>query len=379
MEKVALVRCDSYEETQVEEAIAHVFSFLGGIETLIKPGMNVLIKPNLLMKKKPEEAATTHPAIVEAIAKKVVSLGANVIIADSPGGFYTESILKAVYLSCGYKEMSERINVGLNYDLSTVDVTYDKGKVAKRFTFIKPVQEADFIINIPKLKTHGMMVYTGAVKNLYGVIPGVIKAEYHLRMDNKKDFSDLLVDICECVKPGLSIMDAVDAMEGEGPSAGTPRHLGLILASVNPYALDVAAAGLIGLANNQVFTIARASERGLVSQLQQIEILGEDIESCSVKDFKLPSVFRDIQFFKSGIFKFLVNYLKPRPVFQYDRCTGCRNCANHCPPKTISFKDNRPVVDLKKCIRCFCCQELCPQKAVKVKKPWLTRKIFKHY
>ena len=279
MDKVAVVKCESYDLNKVEKAIDDIFEYLGGIEKFIKPNMKVLIKPNLVMKKKPEDAATTHPLVVEAIAKKVLSLGAEVMIADSPGGFYNEKYLKSVYTVCGYKELTDRINVKLNYDTSTIERACEKGKVAKKFTLIKPVNDADFIINVPKLKTHGMMVFTGAVKNLFGLIPGALKAEYHLKMDNYKNFSDVLVDICECIKPGISIMDAIDAMEGAGPTAGSPRHLGLILASANPYALDVAAISVIGLKNTQVYTIVRASERNLTSKLEQVEILGQDIKA----------------------------------------------------------------------------------------------------
>ena len=377
MEKVAVVKCESYDQNKVEKAVDDIFEYLGGIEKFIKPKMKVLIKPNLVMKKKPEEAVTTHPCVVEAIAKKVLALGAEVIIADSPGGFYNEKYLKFVYTGCGYKELADRNNVKLNYDTSTIERACEKGKVAKKFTFIKPVDDVDFIINVPKLKTHGMMVFTGAVKNLFGLIPGALKAEYHLRMNNNKDFSDLLVDICECIKPQISIMDAIDAMEGAGPTAGSPRHLGLMIASINPYALDVVATSVIGLNNTQVYTIVRASERGLISSLEQVELLGENIKTCSVNDFELPHMFRDITFFKNRTFKFMANYLKPKPVFLHEQCIGCEECVNHCPPRAIEFKAGKPIVDLGKCIRCFCCQELCPKKAVEIKKPWITRKIIK--
>lgn len=375
MEKVVLAGCRSYEADEVQHAIEFAFEHLGGIDKFVKPGMKVLIKPNLLIKKKPEEAATTHPAVVEAIAKKVIEAGAEVTIADSPGGFYNESFLKSIYTGCGYKDIPARTGAKLNYDVSAFEEPFAKGKVARKFTFIDPMRKADIIINVPKLKTHGMMVYTGAVKNLFGLIPGVLKAEYHLKLSNKKDFADLLIDICECVKPTISIMDAVDAMEGNGPSAGSPRHVGLLLASTNPYALDVTVTNLIGIDSKRVFTIVSASERGLTSRMDQIEIVNGSLEEYRVKDFKLPEIYKDIGFFKGKVYDSLLKYLRPKPVFLPDKCTKCRECAKHCPPEVINFDSGKPVVDLNKCIRCFCCQELCPNKAVEIRKPWILRRI----
>ncbi len=377
MEKVALIKCQSYDAGQVKDSVVNAFDCLGGINKFIRPGMKVLVKPNLVLPKKPGEAATTHPAVVQAICEEVISCGADAVIAESPGGLYNRSILRTVYSSCGYKKAADRTGAKLNYDTSTYETAYNEGRIPRKFTFINPVQEADFIINVPKLKTHGMMLYTGAVKNLFGFIPGALKAEYHFKMNNAKVFSDLLVDICECVKPGLSIMDAVEAMEGEGPTAGQPKHVGLILAAENPHALDVVAAGLIGLRPENVFTLARALERGLTGRLEEIEICGENFSSSTVKGFKLPDVFRDITFFKGRLFSLISEHLKPRPVFLYDKCIGCMECAKHCPPKVIRIENRKPVPDLKKCIRCFCCQELCPKKAVDIRRSWVMRKLTK--
>jgi len=377
MEKVALVECKTYDENEVSKAVDTALEYLGGLESFIKPGMKVLIKPNLLMKKKPDEAGTTHPSLVKAVARRVVSLGAEAVIADSPGGFFNEGILKSIYSYCGYNDIPEETGARLNFDTSMEDVSFEKGIVSKKLTVIKPVVEADLIINIPKLKTHGMMVYTGAVKNFFGLIPGTLKAEYHLRLSNYDDFSNLLIDIVECFTPELTIMDAVYGMEGDGPSAGTPRHIGLILASQSPYALDVAATKLIGLERKQVYTLMRAMERNLPSEPKDIEIVGEEIEKFIIKNYKLPAKSIDISFDNNNVMKFVMNYLKPKPVFDNDLCVKCKVCANHCPPKAISFDSGAPLVDLKKCIRCFCCQELCPQKAINIKKPWILKKITK--
>lgn len=377
MEKVIISKCENYEPELIKKVVDHIFLKLGGIESFIKPGMKVLIKPNLLIRKKPEEAVTTHPVIIQAIAEKAAAAGAKVIIADSPGGFYSTDILKGIYQVCGYKYLDKISNVELNYDITSKEVSFEEGRVAKRLTIIKPAEEAELIINVPKMKTHMMMTYTGAVKNLFGLIPGVLKAEYHIRMKDEKSFSNLLVDICECMAPSINIMDAVIAMEGQGPSAGVPRHVGLILASTNPFALDVSAAHIIGLDKNDIPTIKRAYERGLPSELNQIEFIGENINECMIKDFHVPNRKREVTFFKNKVFGFITEHIKPKILFDYTKCITCKRCSNHCPAKAITFTGKKPCIDSKKCIKCFCCHELCPQNAIIIKKNWLTRKILR--
>jgi len=377
MEKVFLIKCDNYKHEEISKAIDKVFEHLGGIENYVKPDMKVLLKANLLMKRKPDDAVTTHPLVLAEIAKRVVSAGAEVIIGDSPGGFYNEEILKGIYSACGYKDLEKIDNVKLNYDCSSEDVVFEQGSVAKRLTIIKPAIDSDVMINVPKLKTHMMMTYTGAVKNLFGLIPGALKAEYHLRLKDDKNFAQLLVDICECKKPILSIMDAVMGMEGEGPSAGSPRKIGLIIASTNPYALDVVASYIIGLKPDNVPTIISARERGMSASVKDIQIVGEDVNSFIIKDFKLPESHRDIRFSKNKIFNFITEYLKPRLIFDNEKCIACKRCADHCPAKAITIEKKQPSVDFNKCIRCFCCHELCPQKAIGIKKNWILKRIIK--
>ncbi|MGE5329651.1 MAG: DUF362 domain-containing protein [Deltaproteobacteria bacterium] len=378
MEKVILIKCDSYDQDEVSEAMDKVFEHLGGIDKYIKKDNNVFIKSNLLMKKKPADAVTTHPVIIEEIAKRAAAAGADVVIGDSPGGFYNEDVLKGVYSSCGYNGIKKADNIRLNYNTSSKEVAFENGRVAKRLTIIEPAADADLIINVPKIKTHMMMTYTGAVKNLFGLIPGALKAEYHLRMKDTQNFAQLLVDICECSRPQLSIMDAVIGMEGEGPSAGKPRKVGLIIASTNPYALDVAASHIIGIKPNEIPTVKAAKERGLPANIKEIEIVGEDITNFIIKDFKLPDSLRDIRFSKNKVFGFLTEYLKPKLIFDREKCIACKRCMNHCPAKAVVIEGKQPVVDLSKCIRCFCCHELCPQKAIEIKKNWILKTINKN-
>jgi len=379
VEQVAVVECHDYDMHNVDTAIEECLARLGGLDKFIKPGMKVLLKCNLLMRKKPEECTTTHPAVVAAVARKVQEVGAVPIIGDSPGGLYTKSVLKLVYNASGMSWVAKETGAELNYDTDFVEVAHPEGKVIKRLTVIKILEEVDAVISLSKLKTHGMTLFTGAVKNLFGVIPGTTKAEYHLRMKQLNDFSDMLVDICTYVKPVLSIMDGIEGMEGNGPSAGNPRKIGAVLASTSPYALDLAAVSLVGIPPEKVSTIQRAAERGLCSnRLEDIQILGEEFERLRINDFKLPEG-GEVNFFArflggdSKLADFLNYYLGPKPYFDYDICVGCGDCQRSCPPKAITMREGKPLVELKKCIRCFCCQELCPHKAVRVKRSWFFR------
>jgi uncharacterized protein (DUF362 family)/NAD-dependent dihydropyrimidine dehydrogenase PreA subunit len=380
MNVVSIVRCENYENENVDKAIEQTFNNLGGISKIIKPGMKVLLKINLLLGVAPEAATTTHPALIEAIIRQVQKAGGIAIVADSPGGPYTRNFLKNVYKTCGILEVIEKTGALLNYDTSYKSINFEKGKVAKSFNIIKPVLDSDIIINIPKLKTHSMTYFTGAVKNLFGIIPGVHKAEYHFRMSDKVDFSNLLIDLCECIKPNISIMDAVIGMEGSGPSAGTPRKIGAIISSQNPYNLDFVAAKIINIKHTEVYTILKSIERGLcVDNLDKINIIGAKIEDFIITDFKMPPnksvAFLDS--FPAFIKKPIEMFVSPKPVFLHEKCIGCGICANNCPADVINIINKKPNIELNNCIKCFCCQELCPEKAVLIKRPWIMSKLLK--
>lgn len=233
MSKVSIVKCPEYDYETVKNAVRESIDLLGGISAFVNPGDRVLIKVNLLIRRKPEKVTTTHPSLAQALAEIVIDAGGTPIIGDSPGGyhFYNKGTLEAVYETCGMKQAAEESGAELNYNTDVVDVPYPEGRIMKSIKTIKPVLEVDKIISIPKIKTHMMTVYSGAVKNLFGIIPGSYKAEYHLRFDDTNDFADLLIDICSFVKPVLTVMDAVIGMEGYGPTNGNPKKVGLIISS----------------------------------------------------------------------------------------------------------------------------------------------------
>lgn len=377
---VVLKYCPDYT-TEVETQLREGLSELGGMSAFVQPGQRVLLKVNLLMKKRPEEAVTTHPSVVEATVRLVQEAGGIPVIGDSPGGPYTKNALQSIYSRSGLLEVAERTGAELNQDFGQTARSFPEGKVAKSLTITNCVTDADVIITISKLKTHGMMTFTGAVKILFGVIPGLLKAEYHLKMPKIMDFAGLLVDIAQYVKPTLSIMDGIVGMEGDGPSAGQPRNIGALLISTDPFALDVVAADLIGLKPEKVPTIRVARERGLTASLEEIDFKGDSRSLWRIQDFIVPKTvspnFLDMVPLPKSVNRFLLNRVRSRPVFSHDQCKGCSDCVNNCPPKALVLNDQkRPMVDLEVCIRCFCCQELCPHQAVDIFRPWLGRKLW---
>jgi len=378
---VVLKECKEYDQV-VEKQIREGIEELGGMSAFVKPGQRVLLKVNLLMKKTPEQAVTTHPSVIEAVVKLVQEAGGIPIIGDSPGGPYTVNALNSIYERCGMKELADRTGAILNENVEQVTVPHPLGKVMKSLTVTKVVADADVIIPISKLKTHSLMTFTGAVKVLFGVIPGLLKAEYHVKLQKPDDFAEMLVDICTWVKPTLNIMDGCLAMEGDGPSSGVPRKVGALLMSTDPYALDVVATNLIGLKPESIPTIMAARKRGFISRMNEVELKGDDPSLWHIQDYLLPkSIMVNVDKVPKVILNFVLNRVRSRPVFNYEECIGCKDCYNNCPPKAIEMRKYKgrlaPFVDSAKCISCFCCQELCPKEAIGIKKPFLGNLLFK--
>jgi len=375
---VSLQRCETYDESAVKAGILQQIADLGGLDKYVKPGERVLLKVNLLMKKKPEEATTTHPAMVKALAEILIAHGCAVTIGDSPGGPFTEKILRGIYAASGMERVAAETGAALNRNYNAADRENPNALWLKKLVVTDMLNDADKVISVSKLKTHGMMTFTGAVKNMFGTIPGIVKAEYHMNMPSYDEFADALIDICLCANPVLSFMDGIEAMEGHGPSGGTPRMMNVLLASDNPFALDKTACAIISLAENRVPILYRAATRGLCADgLGDIAFRGDTWESFAVTDFEIPVIRKALTFkpMPKPIRKFTSRHLQPRPVFDHKICIGCADCAKNCPAKIIEMRDRKPYVSLDSCIRCFCCQELCPKIAVKVYRPPLLRLI----
>ena len=339
MESVSITQCENYDYEKVEEAVFECLNYLTEMKKVIKEGSRVLVKVNLLKKNLPEDAVTTHPAVAEAIVRYLQNMGCQVVLGDSPGGAFTQKRLQDIYRASGMLEVAEKTGCELNYDTSDVEVSNPKAEKLKRMQIIKIVEDVDFVVSAAKLKTHGMMTYTGAVKNLFGVIPGLTKAEYHLKLISIENFANHLVDICQYVAPVFSVIDAVEGMEGDGPSAGEKRHVGLIMASENPHVLDVAASHLIGLSPTQVPTIQIAAARGLCNgNVKDMTVWGCQLENLHIPPFKLPkSSDQDLFGDKVPDFlkKYLTNALRAKPVFDYNKCISCGECKRGCPAVSI--------------------------------------------
>lgn len=378
MADVSLVRCDNYNYDDVYTAVKMSFENLGGISKFIDKGDRVLLKVNLLTKKKPEEAVTTHPAFIKAIAMQLIEYGATVTIGDSPGGPFTRRAMEAVYNVCGITEAVKGTSAQLNYNFNSSEKSNPEGLILKKLTVTDMLNDVDKVISVSKLKTHSMMTFTGAVKNMFGIIPGITKAEYHLNLPHVNDFANALIDICLLAAPVLSFMDGIVAMEGAGPSAGEPRKLDVVIASSSPFSLDKAAASIIGLACEKIPTIKRSVERGICGEgLLDIKLVGDDIEGFKVNDFALPlianvSFVNRLPKFMRGL---MLKALKSKPVFDKSKCIKCGICRDNCPAKVISIDGEKPAVDMDNCIRCYCCQELCPEKAVFVHRPIIMRLV----
>ncbi len=380
MATVSLEKCTAYVYDDVRRGIQQSIADLGGLSTYVAPGERVLLKVNMLMKKRPEEATTTHPVFVKALADELLDYGCEVLIGDSPGGPFNDGVLKGIYKVCGYEDIANESAVTLNWNFGQRDVKNPKGHLLKQLTVVDFLRDVDKVISVSKLKTHGMMRFTGAVKNMFGVIPGLLKAEYHFKMPDVKDFSQMLVDVCLYAEPVLSFMDGIVGMEGAGPSGGEPRLIGAIIASDSPYHLDVIATQLVGVDPASVPTIERCVETQIIkSDYSDIDLKGHAITEWSIEDFKIPNI-RSIEFFNQlpGPIKRMADKaLRPRPMFRHGKCIGCGDCAEACPPHVIEMKERLPYVDLEGCIRCFCCQELCPAVAIDIKRPWLMKIIAK--
>lgn len=379
---VSVVACDAYEPELAKAALRKVLEPLGGLD-FVKPGDRVVVKANLITFLKPDKAATTHPVLLTALTELLVERGATVILGDSPGGPFSLPYLKRVYAATGLTDC-EKAGAALNQNTAIKEADFPEARVMKHFTYTAYLDDCDYIIDFCKLKTHGMMGLTGGCKNMFGAIPGTDKPEYHYRYPNPTDFSRMLVDINAYFKPVLTICDGVMAMEGNGPSMGKPRKMGLLAASRSPHQLDLVLAALIHMRKEDVPTLMAAHERGLIPDTVEELSVSDGWEHFICPDFETIGTRRGILFTDetSGFIgrlwsKILKAAVQPRPQPKLDDCIGCGECAKVCPAKAIAMVDKKPQIGYKTCIRCFCCQEFCPIGAMKVRRTGLSKLLEK--
>ena len=372
--RVWLAQCPDYGQS-LEEKIERAFDALQ-VWDKIRPGMRVVLKPNLVMSSKPEQAIITHPAFTAAVGKCVQKAGGRVVIAESPGGPYTPAAMKAMFRATGYRDMAEACGFTLYTDCKSREVTLPQAKRCRELSVVEPFLDRDYLIDLPKLKTHSMVGFSGAVKNLFGTVPGLQKPELHCRFPEREPFSEMLCDLCHFLGPDLSLMDGIWAMEGNGPTGGQRRDLHVIAGSESPWALDVAAASLVGLEPEKITMLREGHERGYGPlDLSELELVGDPMETLLAPDFlKAQASSTD---FIDRLPKFLRPAAKklatPYPRIDKKRCVGCGKCAESCPQHTISLREGKAVIRYQNCIRCFCCHEMCPKHVVQIKRLGLLR------
>lgn len=368
--QVCVSGCSEYDENRLTTLMDRLFQTLG-IYRQLKPGMKVVIKPNLLMDAKPDSAVITHPAVAAAVVSCVKKTGARILIAESSGGPFNGNRMRKIFSVCGYTELAARLNVELYTACQSREVRLPLAKRCKSMHIVEPFLTADYIINICKLKTHGMMGMSAAVKNMFGAVPGLMKPELHCRFPEKSDFAAMIVDLCSFLQPQLNVMDAIDAMEGNGPTGGEKRFIGAVLASFSPYAMDLAGARIIGAEPRDLPISLEAIERGLVCpEIGDLEILCDELTQFCVSDFK-PAKSASADFLeRAPVFlqPMLRKLARPTPKIRPKDCIGCGKCAQSCPQHIIEIKDRKARIMPKRCICCFCCHEMCPARAIDIKR-----------
>ncbi len=373
---VALVGCPDYDDARVLAALRRGVGLLGGIGLFARRSEKILLKPNLLTGAVPEKNVTTHPAVLKAMGALCQEAGARVTFGDSPGFGGMAAAAAKSGLAAAARAMGME-----PADFSTaVRVSFNEALIAKQLVLAKGALETDGIISLAKMKTHGFMRITGAVKNQFGCVPGIRKGEYHVKMPRAEHFAAMLVDINRFLKPRLYVMDGIVAMEGNGPGSGKPRRMNVLLLARDPAALDAVFCRLIHLPPQFVPTMKPAAESGLGTwDENEIEIRGDEISRLACPDFQV--VREPAAPFDSSFPYYLKRWITPRPAIDYARCMNCGVCTAVCPlePKAVrppaSSPDAKPVYDYQRCIRCYCCQEMCPHGAIFIRRPFLSRII----
>ncbi|MFP4362817.1 MAG: DUF362 domain-containing protein [Spirochaetia bacterium] len=372
---VGIVKCSDYNTAKVCRSVEKALQITGFPDV---KGKNVLIKPNLLSGAMPEKAVTTHPEILRAAIRKVKKEGAaRILVGDSPGFHNSNTAAEKAGLLEVIREEGGALWTVFE---KMTSFHSSKAKFVKEFQLAKQVEDVDIIINLPKMKNHQLMYITGAMKNLFGLVSGLSKSKYHMRFPDKDHFAEMIADLNLMLPEVFTIMDGIVAMEGHGPGNGVPRNTGLILASPNVLAIDIAMARITGYKPEEIPTIISGLKRGTwLTDVSQISTPGIDLEDLVIHGFDRIEMLNENGFFKrylpSPVYKFVHRITIPVPVFKKDSCIRCGECIKICPADALSFhgktKNKMVIPDYHKCIRCYCCHEICPADAIDIK-----RKLF---
>ncbi|HEY6009877.1 MAG TPA: DUF362 domain-containing protein [Nitrospirota bacterium] len=366
MTEVSIVHCVEYDPDRTYSAVKRSVDLLGGMSAFVKSDDRVLIKPNLLKARPPEAAVTTHPEIVRSVIRLVHEAGGKAVVSDSPG----MGSLRSVCERAGILNVVNEEGAALAEPDDAVAVK-NSGRF-QRFEISTRAHEADLIINLPKLKTHGMTTLTGAVKNLFGCVPGKRKVQWHFNTGvNHELFMTMLLELCALIKPRLTIMDAIVGMEGNGPGSGDPRPIGVVIAGHDPVAVDVVSSMVVGVAPERLPLIRAAAAAGYgETRPDRIRILGESLAEVAIRHFRLPPQAHLEWKLPEWARRTLKDALTTRPVINARKCIRCGICQGHCPQGAITSGIDTLSINYRNCIRCFCCQEFCPEGAISVGRGW---------
>ena len=370
MSKVAVIRCESYDQTEVTAAVQRGVDLLGGAGAFAAPGENILLKPNWIMPVAPERCATTNPAVFKAVCEIFTAVGVSLSYGDSPGRGATEEAATEAAESTGFLEIAESMNIPLADFIHGRDVNTG----TQEFHIANGALDCDGIISLPKLKTQGFLKLTGAVKNQFGCVPGRRKGAYHRQLEKPADFARMLIELNMFLKPRLYIMDGIVAMEGNGPMNGDPKKMNVLLLSADPIALDATVCRLVDVNPEYSYTVSLGRQAGHGTYLsEEITLLGDDFASLISYDFNINrDPISNVR--GPGVFSIGNDAGVPKPYIVAEKCLRCGMCIDMCPvmPKALSWQEDKgapPSYDYSRCIRCFCCQELCPHGAIFIKEP----------
>ena len=351
-----MIQPATYEN--VRQAIDRVFELF----PLELKGKRILLKPNVLRASKAEEGIVTHPAVLGAVVKKIETMQpAAIVVGDNPGAFSYGSNEES-FKKTGLMEAAAGYYQNIGSDSQKVDFNSD---FISTLNLSRIVLDADVIISLPKFKTHGLTVISGAIKNSYGFLPGAQKAQLHKVAGSPERFHEMLIDVFRLRVPDLFILDAVVGMEGNGPASPDLRNIECILASDNAVAMDAVVATMMGCEPDRLRFLQKAHEAGLGDyDLNTIEVIGE---LKRLRDFKLPPLGGEASINNKEMRTWLHNLTLLLPQADPELCTGCGTCVEQCAALALSMHGNLPQVDADTCITCFCCQEICPEKAITLK------------
>ena len=367
--RVSIVRAGDYDLTRLITAVESSIDLIGGLDRIVKPGSRVFVKINHLPPPSPpERGIVTHPVFAEAVIHLLKKAGAVITVGDdidiSPVDGFAAS---------GFRRMCQRNGVRLISLREDGFITREcDGYLLKEVFLSRTAAEADLVINLPKLKTHSLTVFTGGIKNMYGTIPASLRRRFHGEYTDTDDFARMLTDVFSTIRPQLTLMDGIMAMEGEGPSAGSLRKTGVILASRDAVAVDAVAASIIGMDPLDIATTRYAHERKLgTGDLKSIEVVGESIENVAITDFKRPaSAMRALlRKVPAPLSRFAVSQLSVRPHVLEQKCTACAECTIACPAGAIELRGKTASINRSICIECMCCHEVCRYDAIVTRRP----------